>query len=376
MNCRLKSTGSSTIVFCAPAHGILPDTDLCHDAPVTQPQTATVSLLGMKLAELQVLHLDGGALKLAPADLALARGRSQAWVIHTCQRTVIVAVGRNARAQTEERLPMAAAAQHMSGAEAYAFLLRFACGLESRMAGETEVFGQIKESWRDLSATPSVLSRQLDSLVQALFQDTKEIRATHLAKLGSGSYGSQVRRVLGAASTGPTLLVGAGQLAKAVAPWLETGELLLWNRTTDKARELARRVQERHPERLCRVLDGTVASELEAWSCAGDVILCVPADAERDAARIAAWQARAGHAGRIVHLGLGEAGDSHWAGVPGLTSLTALYDMLRAQSELRSTQLTRARRSCEEKAARRTIGLRDAQTHDWEDLAAFATISP
>ena len=330
----------------------------------------------MKLAELQVLHLDGGALKLAPADLALARGSSQAWVIGTCQRTVIVALGRNARAQIAERLPMAAAAQHMSGAEAYAFLLRFACGLESRMAGETEVFGQIKESWRDLSAAPSLLSRQLGSLVQALFQDTKEIRAAHLSKLGSASYGSQVRRVLGAASIGPTLLVGAGQLAKAVAPWLESCELLLWNRTADKARELARRVQERHPQRLCRVLDGTVESELGAWSRAGDVILCVPADAERDAARIAVWQARAGHGGRIVHLGLGEAGDSHWAGVPGLTSLTALYDMLRAQSELRGTQLTRARRSCEEKAALRTIGPPDARAHGWEDRAAFATISP
>jgi hypothetical protein len=170
--------------------------------------------------------------------------------------------------------------------------------------------------------------------------------------------------------------VGAGQLAKAVAPWLETRELWLWNRTTDKAHELARRVQERHPQRLCRVLEGTVESELGAWSRAGDVIVCVPADATRDAARIAAWQARAGHGGRIVHLGLGEACVSNWAAVPGLTSLTALYDMLRAQSELRGAQLARARHSCEEKAAQRTIGSSDAQARGWEDIAAFATISP
>ena len=376
MNCRLKSKGSWRANFCALDHGNLPGPKRRHDAPVTKPQTPTVSLRGMNLAQLQVLHLDGGALKLAPADLALARGGHHAWVIDTCQRTVIVALGRNARAQMAERLPMASAAQAMSGAEAYAFLLRFACGLESRMAGETEVFGQIKESWRDLSASPGALSRQLEGVVQALFQDTKEIRATHLSKLGSASYGSQVRRLLGAASTGPTLLVGAGQLAKAVAPWLETGELWLWNRSADKAHELARRVQERRPERVCRVLDGTVETELSAWSRAADVLLCVPADAARDAARIAVWQARAGHSGRIVHLGLGESRDSSWDGVPGLTSLTALYDMLRAQSELRGTQLTRARRSCEEKAARRTLGARDAHTHGWEDRAAFATISP
>jgi hypothetical protein len=329
----------------------------------------------MKWAELQVLHLDGGGVRLAPAELALVRASHPAWVIETCQRTVIVTLGRSARARIAERLPPAASARAMSGAEAYAFLLRFACGLESRMAGETEVFGQIKESWRELSATPG-LSRPLDGLVQSLFQDTKAIRAAHLSKLGSASYGSQVRRLLGAASSGPTLLVGAGQLAKAVAPWLETGELWLWNRTVDKARELARRVQDRHPQRLCRVLEGTADAELAAWSRSGDVIVCVPADPARDAARIAAWRARSGHGGRIVHLGLGEACISDWGAVPGLTSLTALYDMLRAQSELRGTQLAQARRSCEEKAAQRTLGAADAQARGWEDIAAFATISP
>ncbi len=330
----------------------------------------------MKWGELQVLHLDGGASKLAPAELALARSSHLAWVIDTCQRTVIIALGRSARAQISERLPMAASAKSMSGAEAYAFLLRFACGLESRMAGETEVFGQIKESWRELGEASSPLTRQLGPWVRALFQDTKEIRAAHLSKLGSASYGSQVRRLLGAASPGPTLLVGAGQLAKAVAPWLETGELWLWNRSPDKARELARRVQERHPQRICRVLDGTPESELAAWSCAGDIIMCVPADPAADAARIASWQARAGHGGRIVHLGLGESCESRWAGLPGLTSLKALYDMLRAQSELRGAQLARARHSCDEKAASRADAATARPPHSWEDLAAFATIGP
>src|SRR5262245_63928758 len=34
------------------------------------------------------------------------------------------------------------------GAAAYEFLLRIASGLESEIAGETEVFGQLKEAWR------------------------------------------------------------------------------------------------------------------------------------------------------------------------------------------------------------------------------------
>jgi glutamyl-tRNA reductase len=330
----------------------------------------------MKLAELQVLHLDAAAVQLTPPEQAAASGHGQAWVIATCQRTVLVAAGRESRAALIERMPHAARAQAYTGAEAYAFLLRFACGLESRLVGETEIFGQIKESWREFCASPGLLSRQLDSWVQLLFQDTKEVRARQLSGLGSASYGSQVRRLLGTASAGPTLLVGAGQLAQAVAPWIQAGELLLWNRSRDRALELARLVAERNPQRACRVLEATAAAELAAWSTAGDIVMCVPADPARDAARIAAWKARPGHPGRIVHLGLGESGDASWAEVSGLTSLASLFEMLKAQSDLRSVQVTRARRACAEKAVLRSLGPSATQAHGWEDLAAFATISP
>jgi hypothetical protein len=264
----------------------------------------------------------------------------------------------------------------LSGTDAYTFLLRLACGLESRLAGETEVFGQIKESWRVFSATPSALARELDSSVQRLFRDTKEIRAEHLSGLGSASYGSQVRRLLGSATAGPTLLVGAGQLARAVAPWLETGELLLSNRSPDAAQELARLVQKRHSQRRCQVLDGTIESELDAWSRAGDVILCVPADAVRDPARISAWQARAARPGRLVHLGLGESRGEAWAALPGLIHLRALLDAMRTQSDQRRLRLARARRGCADKAALLALAPEATRARGWEDLAAFATISP
>ena len=329
----------------------------------------------MRLAELHVFHFDGASAALSAADLAAASTQSQAWVIATCQRSVVVVAGRAAREALLQRLPVTASARAFEAAEAYAFLLRFACGLESKLLGETEIFGQIKESWRAFSAAPSLQSRQLAGSVQSLFQDTKEVRANQLSALGSASYGSQVRRLLGTVSAGPTLLVGAGQLAQSVAPWIETNELLLWNRTSDRAHELAALVQERHAQRACRVLGNTLEAELTGWSQAGDVVICVPADATRDAARIAAWRARRGHGGRIVHLGLG-ASESQWAGVPGLTSLTALFDMLRAQSDLRRVQVVRARRACAEKAVLRSLGSNATQPHGWEDLAAFATIGP
>lgn len=352
---------------------------------MTQGPGPAASLDTMKLAELHVFHFDGARATLSSGELAAAGAQAQAWVIATCQRSVCVVAGRAAREALVQRLPSTTAARAYAheGAEAYAFLLRFACGLESKLLGETEIFGQIKESWRAFSVTPNLQSRQLASCVQSLFQDTKEVRASQLSALGSASYGSQVRRLLGTVSAGPTLLVGAGQLAQSVAPWIETHELLLWNRTSDRAHELARLVQERHAQRVCRVLENTLEGELAGWSQAGDVVVCVPADATRDAARIAAWRARAGHKGRIVHLGLGTSGtdnvdasEAQWAGVPGLTSLTALFDMLRAQSDLRRVQVLRARRACAEKAVLRSLGSNATQPHGWEDLAAFATICP
>ena len=329
----------------------------------------------MKLADLQVLHIEGATTRFPAGEHAAVRDHGLAWMIPTCQRTVAVTSSRTAREDLQRHCSVAGSAQVYTGAEAFAFLLRFACGIESKLTGETEIFGQVKESWRVFSATPSLQSRQLDGIVQMLFQDTKEVRARQLSGLGSASYGSQVRRLLVTPTPGPTLLVGAGQLAQAVAPWLPADELLIWNRTADRAHELARLVSERHSERRCEVLAGDEA-ELAAWSRAGDVVLCVPVDGQRDAQRIATWRARNGHAGRIVHLGLGDGADATWQDVPGLTSLVSLFDMLRTQTEQRNAQVVRARRACAEKAVLRSLGNSATQPHGWEDLAAFATIAP
>lgn len=329
----------------------------------------------MKLADLQVLHIEGATTRFPAGEHAAVRDHGLAWMIPTCQRTVAVTASRTAREDLQRHCSVAGSAQVYTGAEAYAFLLRFACGIESKLTGETEIFGQVKESWKQFAANPSLQSRQLDSIVQALFQDTKEVRARQLSGLGSASYGSQVRRLLGAPTPGPTLLVGAGQLAQAVAPWLPAQELLVWNRSAERAHELAKLVKERNPACQVEVLSGDEA-EIEAWSRAGDVVLCVPADAQRDAQRIAAWSARAGHAGRIVHLGLVEGTGAAWEGVPGLTSLVSLFEMLRAQTEQRSQQVARARRACAEKAVLRSLGNNATVPHGWEDLAAFAAIAP
>jgi glutamyl-tRNA reductase len=332
----------------------------------------------VELRELYVLHWRGA--HVACGAVPESRSGLDVFLIDTCQRRVALARGREELLRARAEFPADGTLESFEGVEAYAFLLRFACGLESKLVAETEIFGQIKDAWRQFSERGTPLARQLSPWMQLLFQDAKAIRAQYLGHLGSASYGSQVRRLLGAAADeaegaearGPTLLIGAGQLAQSVAPWLTGGELWLWNRTPERALELARELGKRS-SRPVRVLESSAQAELEAWRSAQNVVVCIPSDPGRDAARVSAWRQRAAAAGqaRVVHLGLGADSIAPWSELPELVSLGSLFDMLRAQSEQRSRQLQRARRACQEKGMLRALGSGSSHSHSWEDLAAF-----
>jgi hypothetical protein len=327
----------------------------------------------VELRDLIVLHWRGG--HLAPDMAPRPRSGEDLFLIDTCQRRVAVIRGRDSAERAVAEFPADGVLERFEGLAAYAFLLGFACGLESKLVAETEIFGQIKQAWREFSERGTPLARQLSPWVQLLFQDAKAIRAQYLGKLGSASYGSQVRRLLGEqAHTGPTLLIGAGQLAQSVAPWLSGTELWLYNRTVDRAAELARELRKRSADRVVRVIDGGHEAEMAAWRAARNVIVCVPADATLDSARVAAWRARTDGAGRVIHLGLGADGVMPWAQLSQLVSLGAMFEMLQAQSDLRRRQLERARRACHEKALLRSLGANASHPHSWEDLAAFHSL--
>ena len=313
--------------------------------------------------------------RATPAAAPEACSGRDLFLIDTCQRRVAVINGHHELTAARLEFPADGSIETFEGADAYAFLLRFACGLESKLVAETEIFGQIKQAWRVFCERGSPLARQLSPWIQLLFQDTKAVRAQHLAKLGSSSYGSQVRRLLGDdAKDGATLLIGAGQLAQSVAPWLTGSQLWLWNRTTERAAELARELAKRDPNRPVRVIDGSTEAQLAAWRAARNVIICVPADCAADQARVKAWGERSDTNGCVVHLGLGVDGAAPWNELAELVSLGALFKMLQAQSELRRRQIDRARRACVEKALLRSLGASSSHPHSWEDLAVFQSI--
>src|SRR5271155_1564590 len=168
---------------------------------VTMIAACPGSLDSVEIRDLHILHWRGD--HVAAPFCSTPPGEVANFQIDTCQRRVTILASAADREALRERLPSDGELQSFEGTEAYAFLLRFACGLESKLVGETEIFGQIKQAWRDYAAAASSLRQQLDPLIQQLFQDTKEIRARFLSGLGSASYGSQVRR-------GPGAFGGAG----------------------------------------------------------------------------------------------------------------------------------------------------------------------
>jgi glutamyl-tRNA reductase len=313
------------------------------------------------LRELHVMHLDQATHEL-PAPLAAAVAGDQALVMHTCQRTVVLAADGAVIGALCRQLGADAPTSHFNGAAAYEFLLKLACGLQSRLAGETEIFGQIKQSWQQFSRRDIALAQQLHATMQRLFRDVKELRSQYLSGIGSASYGSLVRRLLDAGddSAGvsrPVLLIGAGQIANAVAPWVEGSELWLWNRSADKARELAVELQRRSPERVIKVLEASSEAELAGWRAAADVVVCIPADSARDAERAAAWAVPRNLRGRLIHLGLDSSAQlAQWRDATDMLDLAAVYELLRASNEQRRMQLERARGACTSMASQWTPG--------------------
>jgi glutamyl-tRNA reductase len=261
-----------------------------------------------------------------------------------------------------------------SGKEAYRFLLTVGAGLESAIPGETDVFGQLKEAWKAYEASPTEFLREIRPTIQRLFEDVKEIRFRFLQGMGGSSYGSLTRMLLGQEREGAVLLVGAGQMARSIVPYLSDSELWLWNRTPERMKPLLEKIKGLPAAQKAEVLDATPAAELAAWSGAEHVVLCIPSDPVMDRKRVEAWKANGGRSGSVLHLGILKAKGTPWAEVPNLKTLSDLFAIQRDQGAARKTQLDQARAACLEKANLRSLGGPSSLAHGWEDLAIFNSV--
>ena len=134
----------------------------------------------------------------------------------TCLRQTIFVRPEDAKNWRESG--MSSRVEFYEAEKAYAFLLQVLCGLKSDMIGETEVLGQFKSFLQ--SHSEHDLVRQDPTLWNSLLRDSKIVREKFLKNLGCHSYGSLARKLLRTVH-GEVLILGAGQLAGQIVPWLK-----------------------------------------------------------------------------------------------------------------------------------------------------------
>jgi hypothetical protein len=315
----------------------------------------------MRLEPLRIVHFAKAEGSLRPDLGTFADSVKQSFYLNSCQRMLWIDFG--------DEVIEESGFETFFGADAYSFLLRVATGLESQVAGETDIFGQIKDSWKKFKNPEPLLSQ----IMQKLFEDTKEIRTHYMQNLGGSSYGSLVRKLLREKGPfeGPTLLIGAGQLAEGVAPYLLDRKLYISNRTPSKAVDLALSILKQNPDAQVHAVY-SFEEEMAIIGNVSRVIVAIPVEIPPtgfDSERIAFLKTRPEI--QVIHLGTRTGESKEWASLEKFDSLDAIFEIEKSQGRIRSVQIERARAACHERAKLREMGAAFL-AHGWEDLAVFA----
>ena len=339
----------------------------------------------MHLENLRVVHLSkkvhGTVHGRIDLELkAQIESSSGGFCLDTCQRWVWVLDSESSIwARVRSLMPKS---DFYPGKSAYLFLLRLATGLESEILGETDIFGQMKEAWRIASETKDFRGTFFPGLLSRLFEDTKEIRSRHIQNWGGASYGSLVRKVIRdhsqktSVALGPVFLVGAGQIAQSIAPFLLDSELWIWNRNAERLFQMQEDLRSKLTEKEWSGVRFLVSDEQaqQAWREARHTVVAIPADDQTDRVRVRAWS-QGGMIGRsLTHLGGRRENCQVWVDAcsDGFFALDDLFSMQDSLDRLRSIQVARAVRACEERVQLRALGGSISIPHGWEDLACFA----
>ncbi len=124
---------------------------------------------------------------------------------------------------------------------AYQYLLEVICGLKSEIVGETQVLGQFKNFLSELKLHKKKFYLNHSAFFNRLLQDCKELREKHIHHWGGSSYGSLTRKII--ENSECICVLGSGQLAQSLIPWLKEKTTLTFARNPKNAGELALSVQ-------------------------------------------------------------------------------------------------------------------------------------
>lgn len=282
---------------------------------------------------------------------------SECLQINTCQRTLFLTSGHEVG-----KTFFTDSNRAFTGTDAYEYLLRFACGLESEIKGETDVFGQVKTAFKNLSSQHPVLSESLNAIFQKLLEDTKEIRAHYLQGIGGNTYGALARRLMNPGETDRVLMIGAGDISKSVSPYFADSNLTIWNRSSQRLNDLGADLARKG---LTAALSTDTSALAEAIRNATMILIATPTGSSVEDA--VAQHLRPGT--KVLHLGA-QSKDTKLLPFPTL-SLTDIFEMEKEQGEIRQKQVRQAMQACHERSLLRGLSRSIHIAHGWEDLAVF-----
>ena len=196
-----------------------------------------------------------GNTKLGEAALQLLEtsGAAEGVVISTCNRTEFYLAAEDVR-EAVRRLEIGLADKvhghdglyyRHENAQAARHLCKVVSGLDSMLLGETEIFGQVKQSYHaahEAGATGATLNR----LFQKVFGVGKKVRTQTSIQEGSTSIGNVAvelaEKIFGHLKDSEVMVLGAGEMSRLTAKALVSRgakSVIVANRTYEHALELA-----------------------------------------------------------------------------------------------------------------------------------------
>ncbi|MCS7062602.1 MAG: glutamyl-tRNA reductase [Methylacidiphilales bacterium] len=134
---------------------------------------------------------------------------------------------------------------HCTGADAVIHLFELAAGLRSMVIGETEIFGQIKQSYA-LATAAGFTQKITHRLFQSAFNAAKEARARTTITAGNVSIATVAadlaEKIFSSLFTCTILLLGAGEISHRTLRTLHSRgaqKILVANRTFDRAEAIS-----------------------------------------------------------------------------------------------------------------------------------------
>ncbi len=192
----------------------------------------------------------------AAREIHTLAGVSEAVVISTCNRTEFYLAASSATEAVtalESHLAGKTGVSGEASAHFYRFekhpaarhLCRVVSGLDSMLLGETEIFGQVKQSYQaalDAGSTATVLNR----LFQRAFGIGKKVRTETSIQEGATSVGNVAvdlaGKIFGHLGESEVMILGAGEMSRVTAQSLVSRgarSIFVTNRSFERAEQLA-----------------------------------------------------------------------------------------------------------------------------------------